>query len=109
MKRALFLSICLVAAIMVAGLADFSPGYAQKAIDSSAVDKLEPYVAKKKDVIAWFGQPDATHTIGNEELLVYKTSKKDLVKGKESCNLLTVIIGWGDYVTQVVYKKYCER
>ena len=94
---------------MVAGLAGFIPGYAQTAINSAAVDKLEPYKAKKKDVIALFGQPDATHKIGNEEILVYKTQKKDPVEGKDTCNLLTVTIGWGEFVTQAVYKKYCER
>ena len=109
MKRTLLFSLCLVVAVMVAGLASFSPGYAQTAIGAAAVDKLEPYKTTRKDVIAWFGQPDATHKIGDQELLVYKTPKKDPVEGKDTCNLLTVTIGWGDYVTQAVYKKYCER
>ena len=109
MKKTSLLSICLVAALVVAGLPSLSPVWAQTAISSSAVDTLEPYKTKKKDVIALFGQPSNTYKIGNEELLVYKTSKKDPVQGKDSCNLLTVTIGWGDFVTQAVYKKYCER
>jgi hypothetical protein len=99
----------LVAALVLAGLPSLSPVYAQTAINSSAVDTLEPYVTKKKDVIALFGQPSNTVKIGNEELLVYKTTQKDPVQGKDSRNLLTVTIGWGDFVTQAVYKKYCER
>ena len=108
MKKASILSICLVAALVMAGLPSLTPVWAQTAINSSAVDILEPYVTKKKDVIALFGQPSNTYKIGNEELLVYKTSKQDPVQGKDSCNLLTVTIGWGDFVTQAVYKKYCE-
>lgn len=107
-KKAWLLSLSLVLAFMVAGLHGLRPASAQTAITAAAVDKLEPYKTKKKDVIAWFGQPDATHKIGTEELLVYKTSKKDPVQGRETCNLLTVTIGWGDFVTQAVYKKYCE-
>jgi hypothetical protein len=40
--------------------------------------------------------------------LIYQISKKDAVSGKDTCDLLTVAIGWGDYVTSVVFKKYCE-
>jgi len=108
-KKALVLSICLVMALMLTELPTVSLVGADTAVNSAAVDRLQPYQAKKKDVIALLGQPSETVKVGNEELLIYKTQKGDPVSGKDTCNLLTVAIGWGDYVTQVIYKKYCER
>ena len=53
MKKASLLTMCLVAALVLAGLPGLSPVGAQTAINSSAVDTLEPYQTKKKDVIAF--------------------------------------------------------
>lgn len=108
MKKIVLVSLCLVLALGVAGLPTAGSVYAQKAIDSDSLDQLELMKSKKKDVIALFGQPTKTTKIGNEELLIYQVGKKDAVSGKDTCDLLTIGIGWGDYVTSVVYKKYCE-
>ncbi len=108
MKKSIILTLCAVLALAVVGGFTVSLASAQTAINSSKVDKLEPMKSKKKDVIALFGQPHKTMKIGNEEVLVYQVSRKDPVGGKDTCDLLTVTIGWGDFVTSVVYKKYCE-
>jgi len=108
MKKFLNFSLCLVLAVGVAVLPAVGVVYAQKAIDSDSLDQLELMKSKKQDVIALFGQPTKTTKIGNEELLIYQVGKKDAVSGKDTCDLLTIGIGWGDLVTSVVYKKYCE-
>ncbi len=81
---------------------------AEKPITATSIERIELYKTPKKDVISWFGPPAATHQIGDEEVLVYKTAQKDQVTGREFCNLLTVTVNRGGYVTDVVYKKYCE-
>jgi hypothetical protein len=108
MRKIFSFSLCLVLTLGVAVLPAVGVAYAQTAINSDSIDQLELMKSKKKDVIALFGQPTKTTKIGNEEILVYQVSKKDPVSGKDTCDLLTIGIGWGDYVTSLTFKKYCE-
>lgn len=81
---------------------------AETRLTATSIERIELYRTSKNDVQSWFGPPAAVHKIGDEELLVYKTSKKDPVMGRDFCDLVTITVNRAGKVTDVVYKKYCE-
>ncbi len=104
MKKSIIL-LSLLATFLLAA----APGAAEAPLSAAAIDRIVLYQTTKGDIIKWFGQPSAIHKIGDEELLLYQTPKKDQVMGKDTCNILSVSVDRASQVTGVVYKKYCER
>jgi hypothetical protein len=72
------------------------------------LDQIRMFRTTKADVIRLFGQPASTETIAGEEVLTYRTEIVDPVTQAKDCNVLTVTIDKRGFVSNFVYKRYCE-
>lgn len=94
----------LMLALLVASVATAAPVITGQALDKVVIDSTS-----KAEVIAMFGPPQKTETVGGEEVMYYQTSQPDPVTKSTHCNVLTVTIAKSGKVKNLVFQRYCQR
>ena len=77
-------------------------------ITGQALDKIVIDSTTKTDVLAMFGPPQKTETVGGEEVMYYQTSQPDPVTKSSQCNVLTITIAQSGKVKNIVFQRYCQ-
>lgn len=77
-------------------------------ITGQALDKVIIDSTTKTDVVAMFGPPQKTETVGGEEVMYYQTSQPDPVTKSTHCNVLTITIAKSGKVKNLVFQRYCQ-
>jgi hypothetical protein len=81
---------------------------AEQQLFGERLDQIRMFRSTKADVIRLFGQPATTETLAGEEVLTYQTDIFDPVTQTKDCNVLTVTIDKRGFVSNFIYKRYCE-